>query len=762
MHHLNSHLVYNFISIATTLVLFSRVNAQQPALDIERIERATVYVMQAQNVGDNLFITCVGSGTIVSQDGLVLTNAHNTLVSENCPGDTLIIGLNIRLGEPPVPKFRAEIAQADSGLDIALLRITQELDGRLVEPQTLTLPFVEIADSGTTRLDDTITVVGFPGIGNDPVITTRGTINGFVTEPARVSTRSWIKTSAVIPGIMSGGGAYDQQGKLVGIPTTAPVSRNMLNANCLPIQDTNGDGLVNTNDICIVVGGFINVLRPSNFALPLIRAASLRLTVESIAAVRTQQMPIQDTPNFTRLFFSASVNEAGMPTSVIRSLPAGSNSLYLFFDYENMTPETVYELRVTINGQPSPDFSLSPVRWSGGQNGLWYIGSNDRPWPNGTYEFILAANGVTATSVARLVIGGAPKSEPTFTDIAFGLLDTRNNPLGNGFVLPTGNVASARFIYRNMQDGMEWTTIWYLDGTEIPNSRQTNIWQDGASGATTTSVRSDTGLPPGRYRLELYVTEQTGESPRLAATSDFTIAGAQQGAFPQIFTNVRFTVAQSDAEAVASPPVSNVSDRIEILYSLFNWQQVAPGTLWTMRWSVDGNVFYEQTIPWNSQESGENSLTRLSSPGGIPDGTYEIDLYLNNVQLASTSAEVGIGQLPIDRFAQASGVQMRGQILDADTLQGISGVRLILISKDFSVDEFISAWDQNQIYAIAVTDSNGYFEFEQPLELSTEANPVAYSAIVTAEGYLPVSADGLEVDETTENPLNTIIYLTRD
>jgi S1-C subfamily serine protease len=750
------------VFIAATLVKSNTVDAQQSTFDLERIQRATVYVMQAQNVGDNLFITCVGSGTIVSRDGLVLTNAHNTVTSEACPGNTLIVALSVQLDEPPVPKFRAEIAQADAGLDIALLRITRELDGRLVESQALTLPFVEIADSVTVRLDDTVTVVGFPGIGNDPVTIARGTINGFVTEPARVSTRSWIKTSAVIPGIMSGGGAYNQQGQLIGIPTTAPITLNSLNANCLPIQDTNGDGLVNANDICIVVGGFINVLRPSNFALPLIRAASLRLIVQSISAPPIQQTQTQNPPQFTRLFFASSVNEAGMPTSVISNLPAGSNSLYLFFDYANMTPETVYELRVTINGQPSADLSLSPVRWSGGQNGLWYIGSNDRPWPNGTYEFILAANGVTATSVARLVIGGAPETQPTFTDIAFGLLDLRDNPLGNGFVLPTGNVASARFIYRNMQDGMEWRTIWYLDGNEIPNSRQTNIWEYGASGSTTTSVRSDTGLPPGRYRLELYVTGESGSSPRLAATSDFTIAGAQQGAFPQIFTNTHFTIAASDSEAMTSPAVSNISDQVGSLYSVFNWQQIAHGTLWTTRWSVDGDVFYEQTVPWNTQESGENFLTRLSSPEDIPDGTYTIDLYLNNVQLASTSAQVGIGQLPIDRFAQASGVQMRGQVLDANTLQGIPGVRLILISKDFSVDEFTAAWDQNQIFEIAVTDSNGYFEIEQPLELSTEENPVAYSAIITAEGYLPVSADGLEVDETTENPLNTIIYLSRD
>jgi hypothetical protein len=736
------------------------VHAQEPILDIERIERATVYIMQARNVGDDLFITCVGSGTIVSRNGLILTNAHNTVVSESCPGETLVIAIATQIGEAPIPKFRAEVIQADTGLDIALLRITRELDGRLLERDRLVLPFVELADSTSSQLDDTLTIVGYPGIGNDPITTSRGTINGFVVEPSRVGDYSWIKTSAVISGTMSGGGAYNQRGELVGIPTTAPVAGNNLNQNCVPIQDTNRDGIVGNSDICIIVGGFINVLRPSNSARPLLRAASLSLSVEFITAPIAQNLTTA-APKFSRLFFSPSVNEAGMPTTVIRSLPAGSNSLYLFFDYENMTPETIYELRVTTNGQPNPDFSLSAARWSGGEKGLWYIGSNDRPWPNGVYEFILFADGITSQT-ARLVIGQPPELNPTFTDIAFGLLDLRNNPLGNGFVLPTGNVASARFIFRNMLDGMEWTTIWYLDGNEIPNSRQTNVWVDGANGATTTSVRSDAGLPSGRYRLELYLTDEPGASPRLAATSDFTIAGAQQGASPQVFANVYFTVADSDAEALSTLSVSNISGQIATLYALFDWQQIARGTPCTIRWSVDGTVFFEQTIPWSSSESGEKFLTRLSSPNGIPDGTYKFDILLNNVQLVSTQAQVGIGQLPIDRFSQASGIQMRGRILDSSTLQGIPGVTLLLISKDYSVDEFSAVWDQVQLYAVAVTDRNGYFEIDRPLEISTEENSVAYSALVAVRGYLPISGDGLTVDETTANPLDVTYYLTRD
>lgn len=736
------------------MILFSdnqTLYAQQPVLDVERIQRATVFVMQSRNVGDDLFVTCVGSGTIVSRDGLILANAHNTEVNETCIGETLVIAITTDPNAPPTPQYRAEIVQADSGLDLALLRITRELDGRLIDRETLALPFVELADSTAVRIDETILVVGYPGIGNDPITTVRGTTTGFVTEPRSPNDSAWIKTSAVIPGTMSGGGAYNQNSQLVGIPTTAPLVRNALDTTCLPIQDTNRDGLVNSSDDCIAVGGFINALRPANLARPLVRAGSLGLSIEILTSSNVAVQPVIDPPSFSRLFFSASVNEAGMPTSVISTLPAGSTSLYLFFDYRNMTPETVYELRVTTDGRPNSTFSLAPVRWSGGRNGMWYIGSSSQPWSNGVYEFTLFANGVASPTV-RLTIGGSPQNPPSFSDIVFGLLDVRGNPLGNGFILPSGNTASARFLFREVQNGTNWTAIWYLNGTEF--TRTANVWAEGSEGSTTTSIESQTGLPAGSYRLELYI-EST-----LAATSDFTIAGAQQGALPQIFTNMRFASANSSADAVNAAPSNNFPNAINTLYNLFDWQQIAPATLWTMRWLVDDEIFYQQTSPWNVMESGQNFTARLSSAAGIPDGTYRVELLINNVLLSSTQSQVGIGQLPIDRFDQASGVLMRGQILDADTGNGVAGVTVIIITEDFSVAEFV--WNQSQIYALAITDRNGFFEIDRPLELSTENATIAYSAIIAAQGYLPINADGITVDAETKNPLNMVIYLTRD
>lgn len=739
--------------LATLLVIggaalpYQHADAQDVSFDLERVQRATVLVMQARSTGSSLAITCVGSGTIVSRDGLILTNAHNTVTGTNCPGDTLIIALSVRLGEAPIPRYQAEIVQADAGIDLALLRITRQNDGRLIAAGSLALPFVELADSSQLQLDSTITVVGYPGIGDDPIGAVRGTINGFAAEPSG-GEKSWIKSSTEIPAIMSGGGAYDQEGRLIGVPTTAPISGFSPEATCITLQDTNNDGLINRSDICIPIGSTLNSLRPSNFARPLLRAASLGLSVEAVTSFPA--LPIESgTPTFRRLFFSPSVNEAGMPTTVIRSLPAGINSLYLFFDYANMTPETVYELRVTIDGIPNPTFSLSPVRWSGGRRGLWYVGSSDQPWPNGLYDFTLFIDGIAADS-ARLLIGTPATDDPVMSDIVFGIADVRGNVLGNGFVLPTGNTASARFLYRNMIDGAPWTAIWYYEGVEVFRTPEGTVWTDGPNGAKTIPIQDPNGLLPGNYRLELYVED------RLSATSDFTLAGAQEGASALIFADPHYTTAATPQEAVTAASISTFSAGTESIYALFDWQQIAPGTLWTMRWLVDGEVFFQQTQPWNGTQTGNDYLMRLFGQGGVPDGTYRLDLLVNRVQFVSIQSRVGIGQLPIDRFALATGAQMRGQILDFDTGLGIPGVTFVLISEDYSIADFTRDWNQEQVYAIATTDRNGRFEIDRPLQFN-----VPYSVLITAEGYLPIAADGIEI-ASEDNPIDMQIYLSKD
>src|SRR5258706_8648805 len=123
---------------------------RQSAFDPIKAQRATVYIMQMYtNTQGQAIISCVGSGTLVTPTGLILTNAHNATSSERCPSDRLAIGLTVRIGEAPVARYYAERTAVNTGWDLAVLQIVRTIDGNPVDQSTLTLPFAEIASEET-------------------------------------------------------------------------------------------------------------------------------------------------------------------------------------------------------------------------------------------------------------------------------------------------------------------------------------------------------------------------------------------------------------------------------------------------------------------------------------------------------------------------------------------------------------------------------------------------------------------------------------
>ncbi|MCZ7546649.1 MAG: serine protease [Anaerolineae bacterium] len=514
--------------------------------------RATVFLMQVYESRGRQFISCVGSGTLVSPDGLILTNAHNAQESRRCRADAIVVALTVNADEPPVPTYYAEVVVADAGLDLAVLRIARHLDGRLVLQNEIILPFVELGDPDALAVGDRVTIVGYPGIGQDPVEAYTGAVSAFMAE-ARAGDRAWIKTTASAPGVMSGGGAYDRAGRLVGIPTIAPAGAGTQTIDCRAVQDTNTDGLIDSNDRCIPLGGFINVLRPVRLARPLVRAAQLGVRP---GALRDAPPPASGQPAFNRLFFAPSVDQGGQPSTVLAQAPSGTSSLYLFWDYHNMAEGLSYELRTTVNGVPDPRFSLAPVLWSGGESGLWYLGSTAPVLPDGAYEFLLFIEGQPAGS-ARINVGGEAPALSTFTDLVFGVEAPDGALLGSGHVLPSGiNVINARFVYQNMVPDTPWTEVWYYEGAQL--YRNDAAWTDGANGVKTLRVSSDQGLPPWA------VPAGTAHRGRLADTGDFAVAGGAVGPNTTIFGPITFAdeIASNGApagiiagaETPASPP----------------------------------------------------------------------------------------------------------------------------------------------------------------------------------------------------------------
>ena len=337
--------------------------------------------------------------------------------------------------------------------------------------------------------------------------------------------------------------------------------------------------------------------------------------------------------------------------------------------------------------------------------------------------------------------------------------------VGANFVIPEGNIIRARFSFANMRPGLQWRQVWYIGDTPLQGGNLVNAWEiPEAQGNTDLPViESAEGFPATRYRLELYIILEDG-TETMSLTSDFVVAGGAGGlnnAEALIFSNFRF--AQGQNANLPLGQTENFPANAEAVYVFFNWSLISTGTPWTWRWYVDDDLLIEQNTQWATDANGENYFISLVGDPGLPEATYRFEVEIGGIPLTrgiDVETEVGIGQLPVDAFASAEGIQISGQILDAETGEGISGAMFIVLFPDFSIEDFV--WDNEQILGQALADDKGFFQIAELLPRGTLEEPILYSVLLRAEGYLPMSADGIIVTDETESPLHLTIEMNRD
>ena len=202
-------------------VSFGAVAVAQSVLPREvrtRILQAVVEVVAYDPVSGRAL--GAGSGTIVSASGFVLTNFH---VLDDGTGSAVpwaAIFVSDPAAPDRAPQFRywARYVDGDPVHDFALVEIVEDAEENPLPPGT-TFPSVAIGDSGALLPGDPITVVGYPGISGATITFTSGIVSGFLGEDLEAGGKQWIKTDAKLARGNSGGGAFDQAGVLVGIPT---------------------------------------------------------------------------------------------------------------------------------------------------------------------------------------------------------------------------------------------------------------------------------------------------------------------------------------------------------------------------------------------------------------------------------------------------------------------------------------------------------------------------------------------------------------
>ncbi len=162
-----------------------------------------------------------GSGTIISEDGYILTNFHvigDTETREYYQDHAIYMTRANATDEAPVMRYWARYVASDPTHDLALLKIYQYPDESPI-PTDLTFPSVAVGDSTDLLPGDTITIVGYPGISGSTITFTAGLMSGWVGEDFEAGGKQWIKTDAKIAHGNSGGGAFNEAGNLIGVPT---------------------------------------------------------------------------------------------------------------------------------------------------------------------------------------------------------------------------------------------------------------------------------------------------------------------------------------------------------------------------------------------------------------------------------------------------------------------------------------------------------------------------------------------------------------
>lgn len=259
--------------------------------------KAVVQIIAFVKIEDQVEPAWTGSGSIISPDGLVLTNAHVVLSDRYYKVEYLVVALTGQPDEQPQPAYIAEVLQADANLDIAVIRIEKDVQGSPVDRASLNLPTVPMGDSDTLSLGDPLTIIGYPNIGGSTITLTKGEVAGFTAEQD-YGNRAFIKTSATISGGNSGGLAADSSGRIIGIPTQLGYGGDDQYVDCRRLVDTNRDNVIDEKDNCVPAGGFINALRPLKLAQPLIDAARRgEVNIQEGAEGEQVQAPTEEPTN---------------------------------------------------------------------------------------------------------------------------------------------------------------------------------------------------------------------------------------------------------------------------------------------------------------------------------------------------------------------------------------------------------------------------------------------------------------------------------
>lgn len=371
-----------------------------PVVNEETMARSVVQVQIMAN-GE---LQGWGSGTVISDDGLILTNAHVATPSD-IDNPQLIIAVTQEADQPPVQSYEAEVVAADSVLDLAIIKIVRNTGGGPYDGALEPLP---IGDSDAVTIGDEIIILGYPSVGGDTITLTSGHVSGFTANPT-LGSHAWIKTDATILGGNSGGLAANSAGEIIGVPTQLGAGDTGEIVDCRVVTDTNRDGVINNDDDCVPLGGFLNSVRPVNLVADMLAAVRQGVAYEPLGNLPDPA----DDPNPGPADFDPGDVTFGRPVFLDQQPPddpdftpaddpvwfdSGQTDLCGFWEYSGMANGVSYSAVWGLDGEIQEAASYVDEVWSGGASGTWWVCiNNENGVPDGMWDLALSVEGSLMT-----------------------------------------------------------------------------------------------------------------------------------------------------------------------------------------------------------------------------------------------------------------------------------------------------------------------------------------------------------------------------
>jgi len=167
-----------------------------------------------------------GTGVVVDAAQGLIATAYPVVAPFTTDGTlaytSLVIAPDRLPGTSPQPEFTATLVAADPSVNLAVLRVTGDIEGAPLAEGAFDLPAVVIGDAAVAGVGFSLRVFGYPGVdSNRPadaqvVETAQAIIQGQRGAAGRTG-RTWFKLDTRMPYGSAGGPVFDRFGALVGI-----------------------------------------------------------------------------------------------------------------------------------------------------------------------------------------------------------------------------------------------------------------------------------------------------------------------------------------------------------------------------------------------------------------------------------------------------------------------------------------------------------------------------------------------------------------